>query len=249
MSVAAPSRPPVSDTAERARARETLWRLAALALAHPTRELRDAIASGAFHEAFAAAWGAVTGRAWPRPAPPAEFPAFEAGYIAAFLHGRNGKPVAALLAGDHEELLRGLSRPVFMLNVAGFYGHFGLKSAVADEGHADEPDHLSAMSEFLAVLCHLEAGALARGSDAAPSRRAQRDFLARYAAPTLDCVAGKLRRQPVADLDPTVAQVLQALAAWAPGQLAELEARVGPYRDPDMPPPATTAPAAQNLWG
>lgn len=247
MSVAASARPPVADAAGRARARESLWRLAALALAHPTPEVHQAVASGAFHDAFAAAWGAVTGRAWPRPAAPAGFAAYEAGYIAAFLHGRNGQPVAALLAGDHEELLRGLSRPVFMLNLAGFYGHFGLKAAVGDEGRADEPDHLAAMAEFLAVLCHLEAGALERGDDAASARRAQRDFLARYAAPALDCVAGKLRRQPVAELDATLAQLLQALADWAPGQLAELEARVGPHRDPDAPAP--TAPAAQNLWG
>lgn len=249
MSVAAPTRTPVADGAARARAKETLWRLAALVLAHPTPEVHEAIASGDYQDAFAGAWGEVTGRVWPQPAPPAGFAAFEAGYIAAFLHGRNGKPVAALLAGDHEELLRGISRPVFMLNVAGFYGHFGLRTAVADEGHADEPDHLSAMSEFLAVLCHLEAGALERGGDAAPPRRAQRDFLARYGAPTLDCVAGKLRRQPVLDLDATVAQVLQALAQWAPGQVAELEARVGVYRDPDTPPPAATTPTSQNLWG
>jgi DMSO reductase family type II enzyme chaperone len=249
MSVAAPTQPPIADASARARAMETLWRLAALVLAHPTSEVHEAIASGAFHDAYANAWGAITGRAWPRPAPPANFAAFEAGYIAAFLHGRNGKPVAALLAGDHEELLRGIARPVFMLNVAGFYGHFGLRAAVSDEGHADEPDHLSAMAEFLAVLCHLEARALARGRDAAPTRRAQRDFLGRYAAPALACVAGKLRRQPVPDLDHTVAQLLQVLAEWAPGQVAELEARVGLYRDPDAPPPATAAPTLQNLWG
>ncbi len=249
MSVAAPSRPPVADPVARARARETLWRLAALALAHPAPELRDAVASEEFHEAFAGAWGDVTGRAWPRPAPPAPFESFEAGYIAAFLHGRNGRPVASLLAGDHEALLRGLSRPVFMLNVAAFYGHFGLKAATEDEGRADEPDHLSAMSEFMAVLCHLEAGALSRGADAAPPRRAQRDFLARYLAPAFDCVAERLRDRPVPDLDATLGQLVVEMGPWAHRQIAELEARVGPFTDPDAPRRAPAEPAPQNLWG
>ncbi|MEO1105152.1 MAG: hypothetical protein AAFW98_15715, partial [Pseudomonadota bacterium] len=54
------------------------------------------VASGAFHNAFANAWGEVTGRAWPRPAPPAGFDMFEAGYIAAFLHGRDqARPVTS----------------------------------------------------------------------------------------------------------------------------------------------------------
>ena len=171
MSVAAPSRPPTADPASRARARETIWRLAALALAHPAPELRDAIAGGAFHDAFAAAWGDVTGRAWTRPEPPSAFDGFEAGYIAAFLHGPDGKPTASLLAGDHDALLHGLARPVFMLNVAAFYGHFGLKPAVEDEGRADEPDHASAMAEFMAVLCHLEAREQERGTDPDPPRR------------------------------------------------------------------------------
>lgn len=249
MSVAAPSRLPAGDAPGRARARETIWRLAALSLAHPAPEFRDAIACGGFPDAFGRAWAEVTGRAWPAPPAPAPFPAFEAGYIAAFLHGRSGKPVASLLAGDHEALLAGLSRPVFMLNIAAFYRHFGLTAAVEDEGRADEPDHLSAMAEFMAVLCHLESGTLARRSDAAPVRRAQRDFLARYLAPALGCVDGALTRSPVPDLDPTLRQIISDLAHWSRQQIAELEARVGPYRDPDAHAPAPAEPAPQNLWG
>ncbi|MEO1677842.1 MAG: molecular chaperone TorD family protein [Pseudomonadota bacterium] len=249
MSVAALTRPPLADPAARARAKQTLWRLAAVALAHPAPELHAAIASGKFHEALARAWGDVTGRAWPRPSSPGAYPAFEAGYIAAFLHGPSGKPLASLLAGDHEGLLQGLSRPVFMLNVAAFYGHFGLKAAVEDEGRADEPDHLAAMAEFMAVLCHLEAGACGRGRDPDPARRAQRDFLARYLAPMLDCVTEKLRRATLPDLDPTMSQLLAEFAPWAHQQIAELEARVGPFRDPDAPRPETKADAPQDLWG
>lgn len=249
MSVAAPSRAPVADEAARASAKETIWRLAALAFAHPAPEFHARLASGAFHDAFAAAWGDVTGRGWLRPAPPADFAGFEAGYIAAFLHGRDGKPTASLLAGDHSELLRGLSRPVFMLNVAAFYGHFGLKAAADDEGRADEPDHLAAMAEFMAVLCHLEARLCASGRDAGPPRRAQRDFLARYLAPALEALGARLRRRPVPDLDPTLAQLTDELAPWARAQVAALEARVGPFRDPDAPRPAEAPAPAQNLWG
>lgn len=249
MSLASPSRPPVADAAARARAAETIWRLTALALAHPVPEFREAVASGDFHAAFSGAWGAVTGRDWPRDAPPAPFPDFEAGYIAAFLHGRTGKPVASLLAGDHEDLLRGLSRPSFMLNVAAFYGHFKLKAATGDEGRADEPDHLSAMAEFMAVLSHLEARTLARGADAGPPRRAMRDFLARYLAPALESVAERLRHRPVPELDPTIARVLAETGPWARQQVGALEARVGPFRDPEAPHPAAAEPAPQNLWG
>ncbi|MEO0822725.1 MAG: molecular chaperone TorD family protein [Pseudomonadota bacterium] len=241
----------MGNTPERARAKETLWRLMALALAHPAPEFHAALARGAYHAGFADAWGKLTGRAWPDPGHAPDFEAFEAGFISAFLHGRSGKPVAALLAGDHENVLAGLTRPVFMLNLIQIYKHFGLAAASADEGHQDEPDHLASMTEFMAVLCHLEARALERGRDPSPYRRAERDFLSRFLAPSLESVAGLLRRTPVADLDPTVLQVVQDMAAWSRTQITELEAIVGPYRDPDAPAAQArqAEPAAQNLWG
>lgn len=249
MSLAPAPLSPARAGPARARARETLWRLGALALAHPAPEFHAAVERGEFHAALGDAWAAVTGRPWPRPAPPGDFAAFEAGYIAAFLHGRKGKPVASLLAGDHSTLLAGLSRPVFMLNIAAFYRHFGLTAATGDEGRADEPDHLAAMMEFMAVLCHLEARALAAGRDPGPSRRAQRDFLARYLAPMLEAVTAALGAARPTGLDPALAQLLDAFAPWARGQVAELEAQVGPFRDPDAAPAPGPAPAAQNLWG
>ncbi len=251
MSVPRPDTLPMGDSPRRAAAKETLWRLAALAVAHPAREFHDALMSGAFHTAFSDAWAEITGAPWRAPPALADYAAFEAGFIAAFLHGPKGKPVAALLAGEHEHVLAGLTRPVFMLNLTAFYKHFGLQAAQADEGRQDEPDHLATMLEFMAVLCHLEAGALERGRDPAPPRRAQRDFLCRYLAPTLEGVAGCLRHYPVAALDPTLNRLMQDMAHWAQAQIAELEARVGPFRDPDAPRPAGAAPepATQNLWG
>lgn len=251
MSVAVSSRPPMGDSPQRARAKERIWRLGALAFGHPSEEFFGAVASGQFHAAFSDAWADATGAPWPRPPVAPDFASFEAGYISAFLHGRGGKPVAALLAGDHDDILAGLTRPVFMLNVAAFYKHFGLKAATGDEGKNDEPDHVASMLEMMAVLCHLEAGALAKGGDAAGYRRAQRDFLCRYLGRTLEAVAGSLRRHPVESLDPTIGQLVQDLNGWAAIQITELEARVGPFHDPDAPNirTAPAEPAAQNLWG
>lgn len=254
MSMRSPDHMPMGNAPARATAKETLWRLTALTLSHPAPEFHAAIASGNFHVAFSTAWAQLTGRDWPRAETCEDFAAYEAGFITAFLHGRKGKPIAPLLAGDHDAILAGLTRPVFMLNLTSFYKHFGLRAATEDEGRQDEPDHLASMTEFMAVLCHLEARALAQGRDPDPTRRAQRDFLSRYLQPSLAAIAGLLRRDPVADLDPTVMQLVQDMAFWSESQIAELEARVGPFRDPDAPKPALVvdaqaAPAAQNLWG
>jgi len=215
--------------------------------------------SGCFHSAFSQAWTIVTGHGWHRQPPSDDFPTLESGFIAAFLHGRKGKPVAPLLAGDYEHLLAGHTRPVFMLNISAFYRHFGLKAATADEGRADEPDHLASMLEFMAVLAHLEARALSRGHDPAPYRRAQRDFLHRYLVPLLKAVADRLRHSPSTALDPTLRQLVDELPAWAEGQAHELEARVGSYHTPDdqnaarssVPAPVTGTRRTvdQNLWG
>ena len=137
--------------------------------------------------------------------------------------------------------------------LAAFYKHFGLEAAIGDEGRHDEPDHLACMLEFMSVLCYLEAEALRTDRNPAPYRRAQRDFLCRYLTPTLDATAGKVRRYPITDLDPTTFQLLQDIADWSHQQIGELEARVGPFRDPDAPKPAhapsqASEPVTQNLW-
>ncbi len=254
MSVRAPTRLPMGNSPDRADAKETLWRLSAFAFAHPAQEFFEAVTSGQFHEAFDTAWSQVTGRTWPNAGVSPSFERYESGFITAFLHGRKGKPIASFLAGDHEATLAGLTKPVLMLNLVAFYKHFGLKAATEDEGRQDEPDHLASMLEFMSVLCHLEARALRSDRDASPYRRAQRDFLCRYLEPMLETVAGKLRQTPVPDLDPTTYQLLQDMAAWSAGQVDELEARVGPFRDPDSPKqahatPQASEPATQNLWG
>ena len=257
MSVQTHRQPPAGDTPMRAQAKETLWRLLALAVSHPTPEFHEALAKGEYQEAFRTAWQQVSGRLWTGAPASETFEELEAGYIHCFLHGRGGRPLAPLLAGDHESILAGQTRPNFMLNITAFYKHFGLRAARDDEGRHDEPDHLAAMAEFMAVLCHLEARALGKGGDPSPYRRAQRDFLCRYLSTFLAKTSKPLTGGKATQLDPCILQVLADMAYWAEEQIAELEARIGPFRDPDAPRPAPTssgqtetgAAATQNLWG
>ncbi len=249
---------PDRDAPERATAKETVYRLAAIAFGHPTPEFHAALTAGTFHRAFDAAWSAVTGSRWPAPAASPGIAELEAGFITAFLHGHKGKPVSSLLAGDYHHLLAGSTRPNLMLNIAAFYRHFGLAAAKDDEGRDDEPDHLASMLEFMAVLTHLEARALERGADAAPYRRAQRDFLQRYLTPLLHAIRDRLRRYKVEDLDPTIAGLVEDMADFSAGQAVELEVHVGPYRDPDCADAGLRPTMSgsngkhaidQNLWG
>ncbi|SFC26255.1 molecular chaperone TorD family protein [Tropicimonas isoalkanivorans] len=251
MSVLAPPPVPHGESAERAHAKETVWRLGALAFGHPIPSFQEALQTGAFHAAFDEAWSALTGRRWPREMPSESFAALESGYIAAFEHGPGGKRLASLLAGEHEEMLGGLARPAYMLNVAAFYRHFGLKQATEDEGRVDEPDHVACLLEFMAVLAHLEAQAIAVGKSPDPLRRAQRDFLSRYVAPLLALIGTSIQRPLDPVLDPTIARLIRDLHGLAELQIAELEARVGPYRRPDGPrqTPARDEAINQNLWG
>ena len=98
----------------------------------------------------------------------------------------------------------------------------------------------------------VEAGALEAGKDPSPSRRAQRDFLHRYLSPLLRSVADRLRGHPAPTLDGTIKQLVDELPTFAESQAVELEARVGPFRDPNQPgfAKAKTKPvAAGDLWG
>lgn len=220
---------PMADTSERAQACAAIYRLAAVAFGHPIPEFQQALKEGRFHADFSDAWFKVTGRPWPRPPASADLAALEAGYIDAFMHGRQGKPRVPLLGGDYEALLAGQKRSNFMLNVRAFYRHFGLQAATADEGRTEEPDHLTDMLEFMAVLCHLEARALARHADPSSSRRAQRDFLQRYLVPLLEAIRAGIAAERDLALDATLVRLIEDLPPWAQQQAVELEARVGAY--------------------
>lgn len=239
---------PMGNSPERARASMAMYRLAAAALAHPVPELHEAFADGRFHQAFDSAWQAVTGRPWPQSPPSPDFVTLEAGYIDMFMHGQRGEPRVHLLAGDYEALRQGLTRPVFMLNIRAFYEHFDLKAATHDEGRHEEPDHVATMLEFMAVLHHLEAGALERGADPGPYRRAQRDFLQHYLAPLMDTIRRQVSMQPATGLDANLLRLVEDLPVRLRQQLAELEVRIGPGTDQSAHQAESPRTLAQNLW-
>lgn len=239
---------PLANTPERAHATGAIYRLAAAAFGHPLPELQQALADGSFHTSFNTAWRQITGREWPRCPASADFAALESGYIDTFVHGRSGKPRVPLLAGEYEHLLGGQSRPVFMLNVQAFYRHFGLRAATGDEGRAEEPDHLVDMLEFMAVLSHLEARALAGHTDPSAYRRAQRDFLHRHLLPLLDAMRRGLAAEKRLALDATLVRLVEDLPQWARQQLVELQARVGPCADAAERATRQPRAVAQNLW-
>ena len=239
---------PMGDSPDRAQANVALYRLAAAALGHPVPELHETFVDGRFYEAFNSAWRSITGRDWPRSPASESFAALEAGYIDMFLHGRRGQPRVYLLAGDYDALRDGVTRPVFMLNVQAFYRHFDLQAATADEGRSEEPDHVVTMLEFMAVLHHLEAGALKRGADPNAYRRAQRDFLHRYLVPLMDALYRGVSAESRVPLDANLLRLIEDLPQRLRQQLAELEVRIGPCADMAAASPDQPRIPAQNLW-
>lgn len=253
-SIAPPTLTVAAAGPQRAAARCSLYRLAAVSLAHPVPETWQALNSGKLQEAIAAAWFSVHGRHWPvAKANHASAEAFEAAYIAVFLHGHGGKPGIPLLAGDHETLLSGQTRPVFMLNIGEFYRHFKLQAAVDDEGRSDEPDHLVTMLEFMAVLTHLESRALSHHRDASGYRRAQRDFLKRYLLPLAEVIARGSGRARASQLDNTILHLIEELPAWLASDATSIEAMEGPYHHTEdqswAGAPSGERTVDQNLWG
>lgn len=239
---------PMGGSPQRAQANVALYRLAAAALAHPMPELHEAFVEGRFQHAFNEAWQSITGRHWPQTAPSRDFAELEAGYIDMFLHGQRGQPRVHLLAGDYDSLRSGVTRPVYMLNIQAFYRHFDLQAATGDEGRNEEPDHLATMLEFMAVLHHLEAQAIERGSDPGAYRRAQRDFLHRYLLPLMETIQQEVSAQSHGQLDANLQRLIEDLPQRLRQQLAELEVRVGPCVDPSAPAADEPRKPAQNLW-
>lgn len=242
------TRMPMVNTPERAEAQGGIYRLAAAAFGHPLPEFQQALENGSFHEALSTVWFQITGRQWPPCPVSADFAALESGYIDTFTHGRAGKPRVPLLAGEYGSLIGGLTRPVFMLNIQAFYRHFGLQAATGDEGESEEPDHLVAMLEFMAVLSHLEAQALQKGKNPSAYRRAQRDFLKRYLLPLVSALHQGVASEENLALDATLTRLIEDLPEVAQQQCIALEADVGPYNDQTANIAAQPRVVEQNLW-
>lgn len=232
---------------ERAQARETVYRLAAVALSYPLEETLHALQEGRWQAVLSLAWQTLGDPAWPELDVSETLQELEVGYTATFMHGRRGKPRVPLVASAHSQLIGGQTPGAFMLNVQAFYSHFGLKAAVEDEGHQDEPDHLIAMLEFCALLCYLERQALEQSKDAAPYRRAQRDFLIRYLIPLLQAVRVGYSKESQYGLDPNLAHLVEVLPGWAYNQQQTLETLVGVYSK-ETSKIASSNSASQPMW-
>tara|TARA_R110002095_G_scaffold215192_1_gene208767 strand:+ start:694 stop:1437 length:744 start_codon:yes stop_codon:yes gene_type:complete len=232
---------------ECAQARGTTYRLAAVTLGYPLEETWQALADGRLQEALNGAWQTLGGEPWPIFDVSASLHDLEVGYMATFIHGKRGKPRVPLVASAYDSLVGGQTPGTYMLNVQAFYTHFGLTAAVEDEGHKDEPDHLLAMLEFCALLCHFEAQALEHNRDAAPYRRAHRDFLARYLAPLLKAIRAGYAKESHHGLDLNLAHLVDVLSGWAHVQQLALERHVGSSPQPGAKKSAPES-ANQSMW-
>lgn len=232
------------NEAERAQAREAIYRLAAVALGYPLEETLDALQERRLQAALSVALQTLGEAPWPELGVSSNIDDLEVGYMSTFIHGKRGKPRVALVASAHDSLIGGQTPGAFLLNVQAFYTHFGLKAAVDDEGHQDEPDHLVAMLEFCALLCYLETQALEQEKDAAPYRRAHRDFLVRYLLPLLQVIRAGYAKENQYGLDLNLAHLVELLPDWAINQQRALEALVGVY--PHIA--SSSDSAVQSMW-
>jgi DMSO reductase family type II enzyme chaperone len=109
----------------------------------------------------------------------------ETQYLAAFEVGQ-GRAAVPLFEGMH----RGdLGREGILEDLLRFYEYFGVR---LNESNLEYPDHLVTELEFVAWLCLQAQAAEREGRDAAPFRRAARDFLDRHLAAWLPTFRRKL---------------------------------------------------------
>ncbi|WP_144777326.1 molecular chaperone TorD family protein [Marinobacter maritimus] len=232
---------------ERAGARGAIYRLAAVALGYPLDETWEALADGRLQAALSGALQTLGDEPWPTVDASFSSEDLQVGYMATFVHGKLGKPRVPLVASAYGGLIGGLTPGAYMLNVQAFYTHFGLTAAVEDEGHKDQPDHLLAMLEFCALLCHLEAQALENSRDAAPYRRAQRDFLVRYLRPLLQAIRATYAQENQYGLDANLAHLVKVLPDWTHTQQLALETQVGPSPEEGVKKAGSEL-ASQPMW-
>lgn len=165
-----------TPTQRAAGARSALYGCLARALAFPTPQLVEEVASGRLR-------GEIEVRAslLPFPFTPTEdgksaladpsltYEEVEREYIRLFEVGA-GRPPCPLYEGYHRS-----GRMKLMEETVRFYEHFGLRAHPGDQ-----PDHLCAQLEFMHYLAFKEAAALVSGGPTVGLVSAQRDFLSRH---------------------------------------------------------------------
>ena len=171
-SMAQLSKPEARVAAARSRAYSAL----AEAMEYPDAELCEASRTGQLAKALREILEAVgpnlcDGADWKALGDPGEGDDLAVEFTRLFDVGASGPP-CPLYGG-----LYGGARMKTMEEVVRFYNHFGL---TLSEAPRELPDHISTELEFLHFLTYREAEAIEGERDAAPYRRAQRDFISRH---------------------------------------------------------------------
>ncbi|MDE3096522.1 MAG: molecular chaperone TorD family protein [Chloroflexota bacterium] len=157
-------------------ARSEVYAALADAIEFPSVEFHADVSTGAFAAGIEALVGALPYAL----AQPPDYAAlvddggyvdFQAEYIRLFDVG-TVRPPCPLYGGEWTG-----ARKQAMEETLRFYRFFGMK---VDEAARELPDHITVELEFLQVMAFTEGLARARGGDAAPLLRAERDFLARH---------------------------------------------------------------------
>lgn len=126
--------------------------------------------------------------------------------------GASGDPPCPLYGGAY-----GGARMKTMEEAVRFYDHFGL---TLSDSPRELPDHLATQLEFLHFLSFREAETLAAGGDAAPWRRAQRDFVARHPGRWVPELAQRLERAQAMRF---VMELVRSLEAFLGSEAVRLE--------------------------
>ncbi len=182
---------PVTDEEKGVASRSNIYRALAMSFDFFDRDFFEYLNSGGLFGALSALTGLLPYRI---EAPPdlrsshyASFDDFSADYIRIF-DAAPGGPPCPLYEGFYAQ-----DRQVVMGDLMRFYDYFDLK---LNPQQKEMPDHIAVEMEFMHYLTFREAGALQRGKDVSPYRRAQRDFFERHLLKWIPKVTAKLQALP-----------------------------------------------------
>lgn len=157
-------------------------------------------------------------------------PNFESQYISTFDVGMPQPPCP-----PYEGVFReGVERTSLLVEVSGFYHHFGLKMN-PEEGKREQPDHLSVELEFLHFLTFKEGQMRSKGDEGDHDLLrgyvlAQKDFLERHLATWLQKFTEKMQKSSA---NPLFAKFAELTAQVASAELDHVRAmleELGPFR-------------------
>jgi DMSO reductase family type II enzyme chaperone len=216
-----PTAPTAPAIDEPTAARSEIYGLFADALEFPSRDFHLRAEAGVFRDEVEALLGALpydvrAGEPLAALADTGDYVPFQGEYIRLFDVGAV-RPPCPLYDGEW-----GGARKRSMEEVLRFYRFFGMK---IDGATHELPDHVTIEFEFMKVLAFLEGLASARGGDALPFFRAERDFLQRHPARWWPLLERKLAaHEPppfYASLAAIVGSVLAADLAYVKAAIAD----------------------------